>query len=103
MNTRQQVLLMTVTLIICSFTLNAQKDFQHDTTYYETFPQKTTVRLYLSKKYVHLNLPSGGTAQDLEYKANPKLTLGAGITIKTISINLFNGFSFLNPNPDEKG
>ena len=103
MNTRQQVLLMTVTLIICSFTLNAQKDFQHDTTYYETFPQKTTVRLYLSKKYVHLNLPSGGTAEDLEYKANPKLNLGAGITIKNISINLFNGFSFLNPNTDEKG
>ena len=100
---RQQVLLMTVTLIICSFTLNAQKDFQHDTTYYETFPQKTTVRLYFSKKYVHLNFPSGGSAEDLEYKANPKLNLGAGITIKNISINLFNGFGFLNPKADEKG
>jgi hypothetical protein len=103
MSKRQQVLLMTVALIICSFTLNAQKDFQHDTTYYETFPQKTTVRLYFSKKYVHLNFPSGGSAEDLEYKANPKLNLGAGITIKNISINLFNGFSFLNPKSDEKG
>jgi len=103
MTQRQQVLLMTVTLIICSFTLNAQKDFKHDTTYYETFPNKTTVRLYLSKKYVHLNFPSGGTAEDLEYKANPKLNLGAGITIKNISINLFNGFSFLNNKADEKG
>ncbi|HEV8272080.1 MAG TPA: DUF4421 domain-containing protein [Chitinophagaceae bacterium] len=96
-------LLMTFAPFICSLSLNAQKNFQQDTTYYETFPNKTTVRLYLSKKYVHLNFPSGGSADDLEYKANPKLNLGAGITIKNISINLFNGFSFLNKNTDEKG
>jgi hypothetical protein len=94
---------MTFAIFICSLSLNAQKDFQHDTTYYETYPEKTTVRLYLSKKYVHLNFPSGGSAEDLEYKANPKLNLGAGVTIKNISINLFNGFSFLNNNSDEKG
>ena len=103
MNKRQQALLMTITVIVCSLQINAQKNFQHDTTYYETFPEKTTVRLYLSKKYVHLNFPSGGNAEDLEYKANPKLNLGAGITIKNLSINFFNGFSFLNPNTDEKG
>ena len=99
----KQVLLMTFTFIICSLRMTAQKNFQHDTSYYETFPQKTTVRLYFSKKYVHLNFPSGGSAEDLEYKANPKLNLGAGITIKNISVNLFNGFSFLNKNSDEKG
>ena len=81
----------------------AQKDFPHDTAYYETFPDKFTVRLYLSKKYVHLNFPSGGSAENLEYKANPKLGLGAGITIKNFSINLFNGFGFLNPKNDPKG
>ncbi len=96
-------ILMTFAFFICSLSLNAQKDFKHDTTYYERFPDKTTVRLYLSKKYVHLNFPSDGNANDLEYKANPKLNLGAGITIKNISINLFNGFSFLNKNTDEKG
>lgn len=100
---RQQVLLTIVTLLIGSLSMNAQKDFKHDTAYYETFPQKTTVRLYFSKKYVHLNFPSSGNAEDLEYKANPKLNLGAGITIKNISVNLFNGFSFLNKNSDEKG
>jgi uncharacterized protein DUF4421 len=81
----------------------AQKDFPHDTAYYVTFPDKFTVRLYLSEKYVHLNFPSGGSAKDLEYKANPKLNLGAGITIKNFSINLFNGFGFLNPKNDPKG
>jgi uncharacterized protein DUF4421 len=95
--------LLLVICIHCSLASRAQKDFPHDTAYYETFPDKITVRLYLSKKYVHLNFPSGGSAQDLEYKANPKLNLGAGITIKNISINLFNGFGFLNPKDDPKG
>jgi hypothetical protein len=93
-------------LVICSshcFAGLAQKEFPHDTAYYVTFPDKFTVRLYLSEKYVHLNFPSGGGAEDLEYKANPKLNLGAGITIKNFSINLFNGFGFLNPKNDPKG
>jgi hypothetical protein len=98
-----QVLLVTVTFIICSLQMTAQKNFQNDTAYYETLRDKTTVRLYLSKKYVHLNFPSEGSADDLEYEANPKLNLGVGVTIKNISINLFNGFSFLNKNSDEKG
>ncbi|MBK5272854.1 MAG: hypothetical protein JJE22_17785, partial [Bacteroidia bacterium] len=38
--------------------LNAQKDFPHDTSYYETFPQKITGRIFLSQKYVHLNFPA---------------------------------------------
>src|SRR5678815_1322587 len=81
----------------------AQKNNPHDTAYYVTFPDKITVRLYLSEKYVHLNFPSGGTADDMEYKANPKLNLGVGITIKSFSLNLFNGFGFLNPKDDPKG
>jgi len=100
---RKQVLFMTVIFIICTLQMTAQKGFQQDTAYYETFPNKTTIRLYLSKKYVHLNFPSNGSAEDLEYKANPKLNLGVGVTIKNVSINLFNGFGFLNPKSDEKG
>jgi len=94
---------MTFIFFISSLSLNAQKDFQHDTTYYEKLADKITVRLYLSKKYVGLKFPSGGNGDDLEYNANPKLNLGAGVTIKNVSINLFNGFSFLNKNSDEKG
>jgi hypothetical protein len=87
----------------CSRNSQAQKVFPHDTAYYQTFPDKFTVGLYLSKNYVHLNFPSGGPSGDLEYKANPKLNLGAGITLNNFSINLFNGFGFLNPKDDPKG
>jgi hypothetical protein len=37
---RKQVLLVTVIFIICSLQMTAQKDFQHDTAYYETFPKR---------------------------------------------------------------
>ncbi len=98
-----QIFFLLVIFTGCSLVCPAQKNFPHDTAYYETFPDKLAVRLYLSQKYVHLNLPSGGSAEDLEYKANPKLNLGAGVTIKNLSINLFNGFGFLNPKDDPKG
>jgi hypothetical protein len=85
MNKVIQSFFLLVICISCSLISLAQKDFPHDTAYYETFPDKFVVRLFLSKKYVHLNFPSGGSAQDLEYKANPKLNLGVGVTIKNFS------------------
>jgi len=104
MNKLQPALLITVLLIICSVAVNAQKNkFQNDSTYYETFPDKLNIRVYLSQKYVHLNIPSGGNIADLEYKANRKLNLGAGFSYKWITVNLFNGFSFLNTKDEPKG
>lgn len=83
--------------------INAQKVL-NDTNYYETYPDKITARIYLSQKYLHLNFPSNSSSlEDLEYKANPKLNLGAGITIHNFSINLFYGFAFLNKKDESKG
>ena len=104
MNKLQPALLITVLFIICSVAVSAQKNkFQNDSTYYETFPDKINIRVYLSQKYVHLNIPSGGNIADLEYKANRKLNLGAGFSYKWITVNLFNGFSFLNTKDEPKG
>jgi hypothetical protein len=104
MKKNQPALLMTIAFIICSLALNAQKKkIQNDSTYYETFPDKLNIRIYLSQKYVHLNIPSGGDISDLEYKANRKLNLGAGFSYRGITINIFNGFSFLNTKDEPKG
>jgi hypothetical protein len=89
--------------VISAFVASAQKDFKHDTNYYETFPDKITGRIYFSQKYVHLNFPPKGNGNDLEYKANHNLNLGLGVTINKISINLFYGFSFLNNKDSAKG
>ncbi len=83
--------------------VQAQKKFQHDSAYYETFPEKINVRLYLSQKYVHLNFPETGNTNGIEYKANPKLNLGVGFSVKGFSLNIFNGFSFLNKSKEAKG
>lgn len=92
-----------LTLLITAETLYAQKDFPHDTSYYETYPHTVTGRLFLSQKYVHLNFPGSGSASDLEYKANAKLNMGIGVTIHGFSISVFNGFSFLNKKDNAKG
>lgn len=88
--------------IFCTSALG-QKEFKHDTNYYETFPDKINVRLFLSQKYIHLNIPSNGNTSDLEYKANPKLNLGAGFSYRGVSLSVFNGFSFLNKNKEDRG
>jgi hypothetical protein len=93
--------LLFFTLLVKPSFVNAQKNSPHDSSYYETYPDKITARLYLSQKYVHLNFP-GRSGNKLEYEANPKLNLGAGITLKGFSVNVFYGFSFLNTD-DEKG
>lgn len=94
-------------LLVCfaiSFALNAQKGkVQNDTSYYVTFPNKLNIRTFLSQKYIHVNIPSSGNVSDLEYKANPKLNLGVGFTYRGVTLNLFNGFGFLNKKDEPKG
>ena len=81
----------------------AQVDFPHDTSYYETYPNKLTTRIYLAQKYLHINFPNASEKADLEYKGNPKLNLGIGATRHNLSLNLFYGFAFLNNKDTVKG
>lgn len=96
-------IITSVILLAGTETVHAQKDFPHDTSYYETFPHKMTGRVFLSQKYIHLNFPALGNAAEMEYKANAKLNLGIGVTFNHFSINVFNGFAFLNKNNKDKG
>ena len=82
--------------VIKSNFAEAQVNFTHDTSYYETYPDKLTTRLYFSQKYLHINIPNTGGQADMEYKANPKLNLGIGATWHNLSFNVFYGFAFLN-------
>lgn len=79
-----------------------QKTDTHDTSYYETYPNLFTGRIYLSHKYANIKFQSSGTAEDLEYRGNTKLVTGIGGTYKGITLNLGLGFGFLNNN-DDKG
>lgn len=83
--------------------LHSQMNFPHDTAYYETYPEKLTTRIYLSEKYLHINFPNTGGGADMEYKANPKLNLGLGVSWHNLSLNVFYGFAFLNNKDTVKG
>lgn len=76
--------------------IHAQSKSPHDTSYYTTYPNKLTTRIFISQKYVHFTFPASGNVQDIEYKANTKINMGIGITWHNFSANLFYGFGFLN-------
>lgn len=73
----------------------------HDTvatngSYYFVYPDKLILRIYLSNKFAPFTI-SSSNKQDLNYKTNSKLALGAGFTYKALTLNLAYGFNFLNP------
>ena len=100
---KTKVRVLFVVIISLPFSSFAQITPRNDVNYYEKFPDKLNIRTYLSQKYIHVNIPSSGNLSDLEYKANPKLNLGAGFTYRWLTINLFNGFGFLNKKDEPKG
>lgn len=78
----------------------AQEKVSVDNGYYTTYPDRLTLRLYLSQKYAPFTISADDNNKDLNYKTTSKLTLGAGFTYKALTLNLSYGFKFLNP---EKG
>lgn len=80
----------------------SQSAIMTDTGYYVSYPDKLTARLYLSQKYAGLQFPKGQNDAKLEYRSNSKLSLGAGFTWKSLTVNLSYGFNALNKD-EEKG
>lgn len=77
----------------------------HDTTYYESFfGKKITGRIYLSQKYLAMEVKRyNETTPRLRYTPNTNLNLGIGATYRAITLNLAYGFGFLNRGEEQKG
>ncbi len=71
-----------------------------DTSYYETFPEHITGRLYFSRKYTGVKFIDREKDKEYLYMPNTTLNMGVGATYKNLTLNLAYGFGFLNP---EKG
>ncbi|HSU26862.1 MAG TPA: DUF4421 domain-containing protein, partial [Chitinophagaceae bacterium] len=85
--------------------MRAQKNngaVQNDPVYYEKVNDRLTLRLLLSQKFSHFTIPSDGTVDDIQYRANTKLNLGVGFSYMGIGFNVGYGFKFLN-NDNDKG
>jgi len=99
-------LLVILTMLSISQTATAQtvpKKYLHDSTYYEMYRDKLTLRLYTGQKVTHFVIPSGGAAHDVEYRANHKLNVGFGATWHNYSLSAFYGFGFMNKDYKLKG
>ena len=96
-------ILLILSLSISPYLGKAQKEFPHDTNYYETFPNKLTGRLYLTQKYLHFGIPSLSSGKNISYVANAKMNLGIGVTWHNLSFNAFYGVKFLNNSKSKKG
>lgn len=99
-------LLIFTSFILLSTSITAQsqrKKFLHDSTYYEMFPDKLTLRLYAGQKITRFTIPSYGNANDIEYRANHKINTGIGFTWHNYSLSAFYGFSFLNKDLEARG
>ena len=85
-----------VTLLLFSTGSFAQDTTSVDNRYYIVYPDELVLRLYLTNKFAPFTI-SSSTKEDLNYKTNSKLGLGAGFTYKALTLNLAYGFNFLNP------
>lgn len=70
---------------------------QEDSTFFETFPDKVSARIYLSQKYTSFILKDNAYGYELKYWPNTTLNLGLGATYKWATINVAFGFPFMNP------
>jgi Domain of unknown function (DUF4421) len=74
---------------------NSRRD--HDSTYYVSFPEHLTTRVYLSRKYTTLKfIPPEGPA--VRYRSNTSLNIGIGATYRAVTINIGIGLTRFNPN-----
>lgn len=78
---------------------HAQKKESVDNGYYITYPDRLMLNLYLSQKFAPFSIYTKN-GQELNYRTNSKLNLGAGFAINGLGLNLSYGFKFLNK---EKG
>ncbi|MDZ4793022.1 MAG: DUF4421 family protein [Bacteroidota bacterium] len=91
-------------LLMSTNAVQAQKKkYEHDSTYYEMYPDKLTLRLYVGQKVTRFVIPSNGSAEDVEYRANHKVNTGFGVTWHNYSLSAFYGFSFLNKDTKVRG
>lgn len=70
---------------------------QDDSTYYVSYKEMLTTRIYTSRKYTSLIITDRGQNSRLRYEPNSTLNLGIGATYNDITLNLAYGFGFMNP------
>jgi len=71
---------------------------KHDTSYYESFRNELTARVYLSNKYnvIVMNPPGDDQVPQMSYRPNTKLAVGLGATYRSFTLNIAVGIAPLH-------
>jgi hypothetical protein len=77
-------------------TASEKKQQSFDQHYIQSFYEKLTVRLYLSRKFTNVQLVDLSEEVHLDYEPNSTLNMGVGATYRGFTLNLAYGFGFLN-------
>jgi hypothetical protein len=75
----------------------------HDTTYYRSYKGSIICRVYLSRKYAVLKLVPPSYLESMSYHANTTLSIGVGITYKSLSVSISKGLGDFLSSEDKKG
>jgi Domain of unknown function (DUF4421) len=80
------------------------KTRDHDSTYYESFRDKLTVRAFFSRKYniITLNPPEDEKVPAMTYRPNSLVAVGLGGSYRSFTINIGVGVTPLHP-VEERG
>lgn len=84
-------------LIAFLFLNHAEKTLAQDTTYYESYKNLLTTRLYTSRKYTALTVFDKLNDDCWSFEPNSNLNLGVGASYNDITLNIGIGFGFMNP------
>jgi len=87
-------------LLVCISCIPAEA--QHDTTYYVSYVNQLTGRIFLSQKYTALQFRNKDKDYSINYFPNAKLALGIGASYKWATFNIAYGVGYLDPD-ERKG
>src|SRR5579863_3402068 len=93
--------LLTIVIFLKTFTSSAQAG--HDSTFYQSYKGSIITRIYFSKKYdIFKMTPPNGNPTAMSYHANTALSLGLGLTYRSLSFSFSKELSFLK-SEEKKG
>lgn len=73
----------------------------HDTSYYRSFKGTIIARVYLSRSYLQFNADPPPGIHGVNYHVNKPLSLGLGLTYKSLSFSYSKGLNFIHSNKDK--
>jgi hypothetical protein len=97
----KKCIVLTIATVLAGFISFAQSG--HDSSYYQSYKGSIITRAYISKKYDIFKMePRDGSFPNMSYHANTTLSLGAGITYKSLSFSFSKELTFLK-SEEQKG